>query len=110
MPTEFLDEELVMCMVFYVIDVANSTWNDGKRRRYSFDWILYVQERKPKLLTEAIYVVAARLVAKDFFEVFLNITPKKYRTKDFYFELTQGEDGHSIHEIAMALHRENWQN
>lgn len=84
MPLEFIDEEMVACAMFRSV---NMRYVD--RRGDCDDWFYSVHRRKPEVLTQELYILGARcFAAKRHGEnKFLDITPKEYRTPEFYFAL-----------------------
>lgn len=84
MPLEFIDEEMVACAMFRSI---NMRYID--RRGDCSDWFYSVYKRKPELLTQDLYILGARCFSEKRHgkNEFLDITPEKYRTPEFYFAL-----------------------
>ncbi len=84
MPLEFIDEEMVACAMFRSV---NMRYVD--RRGDCDDWFYSVYRRKPDVLTYELYVIGARCFAakRNGKNEFLDITPEKYRTPEFYFAL-----------------------
>lgn len=84
MPIEFIDEEMVACAMFASV---NMRYID--RRGECEDWFYSVYRRKPEVLTQELYTLGARCFAAkiDGKNKFLDITPEKYRTPEYYFAL-----------------------
>lgn len=84
MPLEYIDEEMVACAMFRSI---NMRYVD--RRGDCEAWFYSVYRRKPEVLTKELYTIGARLFAekRNGKNKFLEITPEKYRTKDYYFAM-----------------------
>lgn len=80
MPLEFIDEEMVMFAMLCSIPSRRGTYDD---------WFFSVHRRKPELLTELLYDLGARYLAKRIGDEipFLDITPKEYLTREYYFLL-----------------------
>lgn len=80
MPLEFIDEEMVMYAMLCSIPSRRGTYDD---------WFFSVHRRKPELLTELLYDLGARYFAKRIGNEipFLDITPKEYLTREYYFLL-----------------------
>lgn len=96
MPEEFIDEEMVACAMKVVLFISKWGYtyfdNTDKTRTCCADydaWLYTVAKKKPELLTEDLFLLAARCFAKNvngknrLFE----ITPEKYRTEEFYWEM-----------------------
>ena len=86
MPIELIDEELVMCAMLRSIDARYVD------RRGDFDdWFYSVAKRKPKVLTKELYVLGARCFAykggPGHRNEFLEITPKRFRSKRYYLAM-----------------------
>ncbi|MBQ8044255.1 MAG: hypothetical protein IJ272_08975 [Clostridia bacterium] len=84
MPLDFIDEEMVACAMFRAIDARYV------ERRGDFDnWFYSVYRRKPEILTQELYTLGARCFAtkRGGKNKFLEITPEKYRTTEYYFAL-----------------------
>lgn len=81
MPLEFIDEEMVMCAMYASMD----HWDHS-------DWLFQVHERKPEVLTREIFIIAAKEfgAGTDFAKRLKKITPRKYRTSEFYAALCHG--------------------
>ncbi len=81
MPLEFIDEEMVACAMFRTVDLCKRGDRD--------DWFYSVYRRKPEVLTQELYTLGARCIAEKRHgeNEFLHITPKEYRTPEFYFAL-----------------------
>ena len=59
-------------------------------RRGDFeDWFYSVAKRKPEVLTQDFWTLGARIFAKRMYgkNKFLEITPDKYKTKEYYFAM-----------------------
>lgn len=84
MPLKFIDEEMVACAMFESIDMRYV-----ERRGDCEGWFYSVYKRKPEVLTQDLYILGARCFAKRVGDrnKFLEITPEKYRTPEFYFAL-----------------------
>lgn len=100
MPLEFIDEEMVACAMFAAI---NMRYVD--RRRECDDWFYSVYNRKPEVLTQELYTLGARCFAEKRYgkNMFLDITPKKYRTPEFYFALCLGNDTPVMEDIPESI-------
>ncbi len=87
MPIEFIDEEMVVCAMFKSIDSCYVDIRDKMD-----DWFYSVYKRKPEVLTQDIYILGARCFAskRGGKNKFLDITPKEYRTPEYYFALCLG--------------------
>ncbi len=84
MPLEYIDEEMVSWAMIKAID---SRCID---RRGDFeDWFYSVAKRKPEVLTQDFWTLGARIFAKRMYgkNKFLEITPDKYKTKEYYFAM-----------------------
>lgn len=84
MPIEYLDEELISCAFLAAVEKRYSD------RRGDFkDFFYSVARRNPEVLTQDFWTLGARLFASKINGVnkFLNITPEKYRTKEYYFAM-----------------------
>ncbi|MBR6613695.1 MAG: hypothetical protein IKK84_02900 [Clostridia bacterium] len=84
MPLEYIDEEMVACAMFRAINMRYA-----ERRGDCDDWFYSVYRRKPEVLTQDLYILGARCFAEKRGGVnkFLEITPKEYRTPEYYFAL-----------------------
>ena len=84
MPLEYIDEEMVACAMLRAI---HSRYVD--RRDEMDDWFYSVHRRKPEVLTQDLYILGARCFAskRGGKNKFLEITPKEYRTSEYYFAL-----------------------
>lgn len=80
MPLEYIDEEMVYCAMMKAI---GSRYID--RRGDNSEWFYSVVKRKPEVLNETLYTLAARYFARN--EDFLDVTPREYKTRDYYFAL-----------------------
>ncbi len=75
MPIEYIDEEMVSLAI-----LSGTDWS-------SYSWLLTVNKRKPQVLSEDVWKLAARLYGGRTFSVILTITPKEYQDKEWYQEL-----------------------
>lgn len=84
MPLEFIDEEMVACAMFRSVNMRYA-----ERRGDCEDWFFSVYRRNPEVLTQDLYTLGARCFARKMHgkNKFLDITPEKYRTTEFYFAL-----------------------
>lgn len=84
MPIEFIDEEMVACAMFRSVNMRYV-----ERRGDCDDWFFSVYKRKPEVLTQDLYILGARCFAekRKGKNEFLDITPEKYRTPEFYFAM-----------------------
>ncbi len=84
MPLEYIDEEMVACAMFRAINMRYA-----ERRGDCDDWFYSVYRRKPEVLTQDLYILGARCFAerRGGKNKFLEITPKEYRTPEYYFAL-----------------------
>ncbi len=86
MPDEYLDEEMAMCAMFAAIDMRYC-----ERRHECEGWFYTIHRRKPEILTREMYILGARCFAarysKDDENEFLAITPKEYRTPEYWTAL-----------------------
>ena len=84
MPLEYIDEEMISCAMLKAI---NSRYVE--RRGDSEDWFYSVAKRKPEVLTQDFWTLGARCFAakRNGENKFLEITPKQYRTKEYYFAM-----------------------
>ena len=84
MPIEYIDEEMVACAMFRSIDMRYI-----ERRGDCEDWFYSVYKRKPEVLNQDLYILGARCFAekRNGKNEFLDITPEKYRTPEYYFAL-----------------------
>lgn len=89
MPLEFIDEEMVACAMFKTVNLRYV-----ERRGDCESWFYSVYRRKPEVLTQDLYILGARCFAqkRDGKNDFLDITPVKYRTPEFYFALCLNND------------------
>ena len=89
MPLEFIDEEMVVCAMFRAVNMRYV-----ERRGDCEDWFYSVYKRKPEILTQELYTLGARCFAtkRNGENKFLDITPKEYRTPEFYFALCLNND------------------
>ncbi|MCR5146263.1 MAG: hypothetical protein K6B70_02820 [Clostridia bacterium] len=84
MPLDFIDEEMVACAMFKSISMRYV-----ERRGDCDEWFYSVYRRKPEVLTQELYILGARCFAakNDGKNKFLYITPKEFRTPEYYFAL-----------------------
>lgn len=84
MPLEFIDEEMVACAMFRSVSMRYV-----ERRGDCDAWFYSVYRRKPEVLTQELYTLGARCFAakRGGKNKFLDITPEKYRTPEFFFAL-----------------------
>lgn len=84
MPLEYIDEEMVSFAIIKAVDRRYV-----ERRGDFSDWFYSVAKRKPEMLTQDFWVLGARLFAKKVNgkNHFLEITPKEYRTEDYYIAM-----------------------
>ena len=84
MPDEYLDEEMAMCAMFAAIDMRYC-----ERRSECDGWFYSVYRRKPEILTREMYILGARCFAARYNDgnKFLDITPEKYRTREYWLAL-----------------------
>ena len=75
MPIEYIDEEMVSLAI-----LSGTDWS-------SYRWLLTVNKRKPQVLSEDVWKLAARLYGGRTFSDILTITPKEYQDKEWYQEL-----------------------
>lgn len=100
MPLEFIDEEMVACAMFKSI---NARYVD---RRGDFDdWFYSVYRRKPEVLTQELYTLGARCFAAKIHgkNKFLDITPEKYRTTEYYFAFCLKNDTPVMEDIPESV-------
>ena len=83
MPLEYIDEEMVACAMMSTIG------NRLERRHDQRDWFYSVAKRKPEVLTQDFWTLGARLFAEKIGgkNEFLEMTPKEYRTKEYYLAM-----------------------
>lgn len=100
MPIEFIDEEMVMCAMFKAI---HARYID--RRDEFDDWFYFVYERKPEVLNYELYVLGARCFASKWNgrNKFLEITPEKYRTREYYFALCLANSTRVMEDIPESI-------
>jgi len=100
MPLEFIDEEMVACAMFRSV---NMRYID--RRGDCDDWFYSVYRRKPEVLTQELYTLGARCFAakRHGKNKFLDITPKEYRTPEFYFALCLKNDSPVMEDIPESI-------
>lgn len=100
MPLEFIDDELVMCAMFRSINMRYAD-----RRGDCDAWFYSVHRRKPEVLTEELYVLGARCFASKVHGTnhFLEITPEKYRTREYYFALCLQNDTPVMEDIPESV-------
>lgn len=84
MPLEYIDEEMVACAMFRSINMRYC-----ERRGDCEAWFYSVYRRKPGVLTQELYTLGARCFAakRNGKNEFLDITPEKYRTTEYYYAL-----------------------
>ena len=84
MPLEFIDEEMVACAMLKSVNMRYT-----ERRGDCEDWFYSVYRRKPEVLTQDLYTLGARCFAakRNKKNKFLDITPEKYRTPEYFFAL-----------------------
>lgn len=84
MPDEYLDEEMAMCAMFAAIDMRYC-----ERRDECDGWFYTVYRRRPEILTREMYILGARCFAARHSDgnKFLDITPEKYRTQEYWIAL-----------------------
>ena len=89
MPIDYIDEEMVLCAMKKAL--SNFAYLNDKR---CGEWFYTVARRKPELLTEDLYILAARCFAEniDGNNKLLSITPEEYRTEEFYWEMCIDKD------------------
>lgn len=100
MPLEFIDEEMVACAMLRSI---NMRYVD--RRGDCDDWFYSVFRRKPEVLTQEVYTLGARCFAAKVCgkNKFLDITPEKYRTPEYYFALCLANDTPVMEDIPESV-------
>lgn len=100
MPLEFIDEEMVACAMFRTVNMRYV-----ERRGDCEDWFYSVFRRKPEVLTQDIYILGARCFAakRNGENKFLAITPKEYRTTEFYFALCLNNDTPVMEDIPDSV-------
>lgn len=84
MPLEFIDEDMV---TYAMLALAES---DISQEHNCFGtWFFSVYKRKPEILTQELYTVAARCfgVKRNGKNELLDITPIEYRTNEYYLAL-----------------------
>ena len=89
MPLDYIDEEMVSLAMITAIK------NRYVERRGDFDdWFYSVAKRKPEVLTQDFWTLGARLFAarRNGKNEFLEITPKEYRTEDYYIAMCLEND------------------
>ncbi len=96
MPLEFIDEEMVACAMFQSVKARYV-----ERRGDFKDWFFSVYKRKPEVLTEDLYILGARCFARKLYggNEFLEITPKAYRTREYYLALCLKNDPCSMEDV-----------
>ena len=75
MPIEYIDEEMVSLAI-----LCGTNWSSNQ-------WLLTVYKRKPQVISEDVWKLAARLYGGRSFSDILTITPKEYQDKEWYQEL-----------------------
>lgn len=100
MPLEFIDEEMVACAMFRSISMRYVD-----RRGDCNDWFYSVYRRKPEVLTQELYTLGARCFATKAGgrNRFLDITPEKFRTPEFYFALCLKNDSPVMEDIPESV-------
>ena len=100
MPLEFIDEEIVACAMFRSVSMRYVD-----RRGDCEDWFYSVYRRKPEVLTQELYILGARCFAekRNGENKFLDITPKEYRTPEFYFALCLNNDTPVMEDIPESV-------
>ena len=78
MPLKYIDEEMAMCAMFK----SMGEWS-------CYGWLFSIHKRKPEALTREIYILSARCfgVRDTFAKDLIDMTPKEYRTREFYLAL-----------------------
>lgn len=84
MPLKYIDEEMVACAMLRAVNARYV-----ERRNQCDDWFYSVYRRKPEVLTQDLFTLGARCFAakRRGENRFLDITPEKYRTSEYYFAL-----------------------
>ena len=100
MPLEYIDEEMVACAMLRSINMRYV-----ERRGDCQDWFYSVYKRKPEVLTRELYILGARCFAtkRNGKNRFLEITPKKYRTTEYYFALCLENDTPVMEDIPESV-------
>lgn len=100
MPLDFIDEEMVSCAMLRSI---NMRYVD--RRGDCEDWFYSVYRRKPEVLTQDLYILGARCFAAKRFDEnkFLDITPEKFRTPEFWFAMCLGNNTPVMEDIPKSI-------
>ncbi len=100
MPLEFIDEEMVACAMFTSISMRYVD-----RRGECEEWFYSVYRRKPEVLTQELYTLGARCFAtkRGGRNRFLDITPEKFRTPEFYFALCLKNDSPVMEDIPESV-------
>lgn len=96
MHIEYIDEEMISCAMIKAID------SRCIERRGDFkDWFYSVAKRKPEVLTQDFWTLGARIFAKrvNGKNMFLEITPNKYKTKEYYFAMCLANDTKVMEDI-----------
>lgn len=101
MPLGFIDEEMVSYAMFKSIDTCLNRYDN----HYDWFWFNTVYIRKPNVLTQELYILGARCFAKKWYgeNSFLDITPKEYRTREFYFALCSQNDTPVMEDIPESI-------
>jgi len=89
MPLDYINEEMVSCAMLVAVEKRYV----GRRGDFD-DWFYSVAKRKPEILTQDFWTLGARLFAvrKNGVNKFLEITPEKYRTEEYYFAMCLEND------------------
>ncbi len=75
MPIEYIDEEMVSLAI-----LCGTNWSAN-------EWLLTVVKKKPQVISEDVWKLAARLYGGRTFSDILAITPKEYQDTEWYQEL-----------------------
>ena len=105
MPLEFIDEEMVACAMFRSISMRYI-----ERRGDCDAWFYSVYRRKPEVLTQDLYTLGARCFAakRGRKNKFLDITPEKYRTPEFFFALCLNNNTPVMEDIPESVLTSNF--
>lgn len=100
MPLEYIDEELISCAMIRSIQMRYL-----ERRGDCENWFYSVYKRKPELLTKDFWILGARCFASKVNDVnrFLDITPDKYKTEEYYFALCQRNNTKVMEDIPESI-------